>query len=166
MLACLSQSVVWVGVRPGATWFGGSHRSGFFLKDSSVVRSSQRTSPGSAVVFPVVVAQLSPFPQLSARFRKGADCFNHFPGSFTSLGHPVCDCHCAGPAKKSSKGHAFAVRQPPDSSLVFPSSIFFTNFFTTLYHLSVTSLSLVSVATFRVPPIDHCQSLKPPVDQP
>jgi hypothetical protein len=58
-----------------------------------------------------------------------------FPGSFAFLGHPVCDCPCASPAKKSSKRHAFAVRQPPDPSLFFPSSAFFTNFFTTLFHL-------------------------------
>ena len=125
-----------------------------------------RTSPGSAVVLPVVVAQPFSVSSTLCAFQERSRLFqSSSPGSLTSLGHPVCDCRRASPAKKSSKGHAFAVRQPPDPTLIFPSSIFFTNFFTTLPHLS-RQFSLSCLCATLSECTNHCQSLKPLVDQP
>jgi hypothetical protein len=121
-----------------------------------------RTSPGSAVVLPR--RRRPTFLRFLNSLRvsgKEQTVSTFFPGSLTSLGHPVCDCHCASPAKKSSKGHAFAVRQPPDPSLFFPSSTFLRNFSrpsATFFVPSLLSVSLFSECTHRSLPVPQASS--------
>ena len=112
-----------------------------------------RTSPGSAVVLPR--RRRPTFLRFLNSLRvsgKEQTVSIFFPGSFTSLGHSVCDCHCVSPVKKSSKGHAFAVRQPPDSSLFFSLfHLFYEIFhdplppFSPLFSLSSLCVTLVRV---------------------
>ena len=121
--------------RPAVTWFGGPPRSGFFYKTSQRSFASSKTSPGSRRRPPRRRCPPSLRFLNSARFRKGVDCVSLLPGTFSSLGHPSVTATVPS-SQKIAKGHAFAVRQPSDSSLFSPSSILFTNFFTTPLHLS------------------------------
>lgn len=121
---------------PAATWFGGPPRRGFFIRLISC-SLFPRTSPWVRRRPPRRRRCPTSLRFLNSQRVSGKEqtVLTLFPGSFSPPGHPVCDGHFASPAKKSSKGHAFAVRPPPDPSLVFPSSIFFTNIFTKPFHL-------------------------------